>query len=758
MKRRDRRKPARLLALSAVLLLLLAGCGRGAGKSITTAEDLNDRRYTIGVDQGSAADLIAETVFSEARFEYFSDKFMGYRAVADGKVDAFVYDRRQMEIAIDNGLSGVRLPEETPGEAIDIAVGLSPVSGIDGLEGKINAFIAELRADGTLDDMFRRWVAEGKGGMPDIPAPAEPTEKLTVGTSGIVEPFSYYGENGLTGYDIELAVRFAAWLNAELTFKIYDYGSIVAAAQSGDVDCIMADLNVTEERRQELPFSDILFSERTGVMVRDEDAEVPELEYKSFEELAGRPIGVLTGSVQPQMVLEAIPTADLRYFNSGPDMYQALRAHKVEAFAEDEVIIRLLTAGDRGVSCMPEYLAAASFAFAFPMDAEGEALRAEMNEFVRSLYEDGTLDELEEIWLGADEERKKPSGGESLSAVNGTIHAAVNTESVPMVYVKDNAIVGYEIDLLTRFCAAKGYALKLEDMDFSAVLAAVQSSKFDLGAAAMTVTEERSRSMLFSEPHFETGVALAVRTTDSGEGTVFFQRLADSFRKTFITENRWQLFLKGIGNTLLIAVSSILLGTALGFAVYLLCRRCGRVANGVTRAAVWLVQAMPILIFLMVLYYLIFGRVAVSGITVAVIGFTVTFGASVYSLLCSGVDTVDKGQTEGAYALGVGSRRTFFEIILPQAIPHILPAYKGEIGSLIQGTSIVGYIAVQDLTKMGDIVRGRTYEAFFPLVVVAIIYVLLSVLVNFAIGRVIDRIDSRKRSREAILKGVDAHD
>ena len=297
--------PLRMLAVLAALLLLLTGCGRGAGKRITTADDLNDRRFTIGVDQGSAADLIAEAVFSQAKFAYFSDKFMGYRAVADGKVDAFVYDRRQMEIAIDNGLTGVRLLEETPGEAVDIAVGLSPVSGIDGLEEKINAFIASLRADGTLDDMFRRWVAEGESEMPDIPAPEEPTEKLTVGTSGIVEPFSYYGENGLTGYDIELAARFAAWLNAELSFKIYDYGSIVAAAQSGDVDCIMADLNVTEERRQELPFSDILFSERAGIMVRDEDAAAPALEYASFEELEGRPIGVLTGSVQSQMVLEA---------------------------------------------------------------------------------------------------------------------------------------------------------------------------------------------------------------------------------------------------------------------------------------------------------------------------------------------------------------------------------------------------------------------------------------------------------------------
>ncbi len=521
---------------------------------------------------------------------------------------------------------------------------------------------------------------------------------------------------------------------------------------------VAEDLDATEEHRQELPFSDVSFSEGAGGMVRDEDAAASTLEYASFAELEGRRIGVLTGSVQPQMVLESIPTADLRYYNSGSDLFQALRAHKVEAFAEDEVIIRLLTAGYRDVSILPEYLAAANFAFAFPMNAEGEALRGEMSEFIRSLRADGTLDELEEIWLGSDEERKQPSGWESLRAVKGTIHASVNTESVPMVYMKNNAIVGYEVDILTRFCAAKGYALELEDMDFSSVLAAVQSGKFDLGAAAMTVTEERSRSMLFSEPHFATGVALAVRTTDSGGGVGFFRGLADSFRRTFITENRWQLFLTGIGNTLLIAVSSILLGTALGFAVYLLCRRCGRIAGCVTRAAVWLVQAMPILIFLMVLYYLIFGRVDVSGITVAVISFTVTFGAAVYSLICSGVDTVDRGQTEGAYALGVGSRRTFFEIVLPQAIPHILPAYKGEIGSLIQGTSIVGYIAVQDLTKMGDIVRGRTYEAFFPLVVVAVIYVLLSVLVNFAIGRVIDRIDPRKRAREAILKGVDTHD
>lgn len=758
MTQRKLRKTPCLFAVMAALLMLLTGCAKEAEQRSLSVNELNSSRYTIGVDQGSMSDLIAEEVFSEANFEYFSDKFMGYKAVADGKVDAFVYDRRQMEIAIEKGLTGVGLLDETLGQPIDIAVGLSPVSGIDDLEGKINAFIAEIRSDGTLDDMFRRWVTEGNDVMPDIPAPDAPTEHLTVATSGIVEPFSYYGETGLTGYDIELATRFASWLNAELEFKIYDYGAIVAAAQSGDVDCIMADLNVSEERRQELPFSDILFSETAGIMVREGASESASLEYKNFDQLSGHRIGVLTGTEHARLVQENVPSADIQYYNTSPDLYQALRSNKIDAYAEDDIIINFMSTDDDGVYWMPEHLDMLDTAFAFAKDDKGEALRDEINEFVRACYKDGTIDELNDIWLGKDEEKKQPTGYESLPAVNGTIRAAVNTQGMPMVYMKNNVIVGFETDLLTRFCRAKGYALELEDMDFSAVLAAVQSGKADLGAANMSVTEERSRSMLFSEPHFKSGVVMVVRTKSGGQKDGFFRKMGDSFRKTFITENRWRLFLKGIGNTLLIGILSVLFGTSLGFGLYMICRRGGRIAIGVTRAAVWLVQAMPILVLLMVLYYVIFGSIAISGMAVAVIGFSITFGSAVFGMFSTGVSTVDKGQTEAAYALGLSSWRTFFDIILPQALPHILPSYKAQIGALIRSTSIVGYIAVQDLTKMGDIVRSRTYEAFFPLLVVAVIYVLLTVLVNSLTGMAIDRIDPRKRAREAILKGVNTHD
>ena len=190
----------------------------------------------------------------------------------------------------------------------------------------------------------------------------------------------------------------------------------------------------------------------------------------------------------------------------------------------------------------------------------------------------------------------------------------------------------------------------------------------------------------------------------------------------------------------------------------MLCRNGNPAANTIARFCVWLVQGMPMVVLLMVLFYIVFGKVSISGIVVAVIGFTLTFGSSVFSLMKMGVGTVDRGQYEAAYALGHSNSRTFFRIILPQAIPHILPAYQGEIVGLIKATAVVGYIAVQDLTKIGDIVRSRTYEAFFPLIAVTVIYFVLEGLLNMLVGWLRVRSDPKKRSKARILKGVKTDD
>ena len=167
---------------------------------------------------------------------------------------------------------------------------------------------------------------------------------------------------------------------------------------------------------------------------------------------------------------------------------------------------------------------------------------------------------------------------------------------------------------------------------------------------------------------------------------------------------------------------------------------------------------MPGVVLLMILYYIVFGSFSIGGIAVSVVAFTLTFGTSVFGLLKMGVGAVDAGQREAAFALGYSDRKTFFKIILPQALPHIADSFKGEVVNLIKATSIVGYIAVQDLTKMGDIVRSRTYEAFFPLIAITIIYFALEGLLGYLVSRIQISIDPKRRSDEDVLKGVKTHD
>lgn len=234
--------------------------------------------------------------------------------------------------------------------------------------------------------------------------------------------------------------------------------------------------------------------------------------------------------------------------------------------------------------------------------------------------------------------------------------------------------------------------------------------------------------------------------------------IRSSFNKTFLREDRWKLFIEGIGNTLLITLLSALFGTLLGFGLYLLCRGGSVLANKLTAVCVWLVEGMPVVVLLMVLYYIVFQDIGISGLTVAVICFTLIFGASMYRMLCSGVNAVDPGQDEAARALGYTDRNAFFQIILPQAIGHIMPSYKGQVIALLKATAVVGYIAVQDLTKMGDIVRSRTYEAFFPLIAITMIYYILAGLIIRVIEKLIGNINPKNRTPEQILKGVKRHD
>ena len=241
---------------------------------------------------------------------------------------------------------------------------------------------------------------------------------------------------------------------------------------------------------------------------------------------------------------------------------------------------------------------------------------------------------------------------------------------------------------------------------------------------------------------------------ESENEPTFFAKLADSFYKTFIRESRWELFVQGAGLTILITLSSIIAGTILGFLVYILCRKGGKIANSITNFFLWLIHGMPTVLLLMILYYIVFGSSRLSGTWVSVVGFSLMFACSMIDMLRVGCNAIGKGQTEASRALGYSEGQSFFRIILPQAAQHFLPIYRNEVVTLIKETSVVGYIAVLDLTKISDLVRSRTYEAFFPLIVTAIMYFVISAVLTKLVSLVEHAIDPKRRKKDKILRGI----
>ncbi|MBR1662789.1 MAG: ABC transporter permease subunit [Ruminococcus sp.] len=474
-------------------------------------EELNAPSRHVGADTGASGMIAVEKYLPKADLKLYDELTTGLESVKMGKIDAFVFERQQMEIAMENGLTGVRLLEENLGESIEVAIGISRVSKVDDLQGLLNEFIEQAKADGTLDDMYERWVVNKDYTMPQIDKPESADKKIIIGTTAVVEPYSFYKDNTLTGYDIELAKRFALWADAEIEFKIYDYSGIIAAASSGKIDCIFANLNVTDERKEKIDFSNAIYTIENAVMVKDDSA----------------------GS----------------------------------------------------------------------------------------------------------------------------------------------------------------------------------------------------------------------NSTDSDES--FMTTIKNSFNKNFIREDRYKLILQGIMTTCVITLLSVIFGTILAFLICIFRRTGSRLANIISNIYVKLLQGTPMVVLLMILYYVIFGKTGISAVWVAIIGFTLNFGAYTSEIMRSGIESVDAGQREAALALGYTERKAFFKFIFPQAAVRFLPVYKGELISLLKSTSIVGYIAIQDLTKMSDIIRSRTYEAFFPLIISAVIYFILAWILSLITGFILRQADPRKRRKKA---------
>lgn len=228
--------------------------------------------------------------------------------------------------------------------------------------------------------------------------------------------------------------------------------------------------------------------------------------------------------------------------------------------------------------------------------------------------------------------------------------------------------------------------------------------------------------------------------------------MIDSFYKTLIYDDRYKYILEGLKNTLVIAFFAILIGIILGILISLVKNRYkengkGKILNGIANIYVTIIRGTPAVLQLMILYYVIFKKVDINIVIVGIISFGLNSAAYVSEIIRAGIDSVDIGQKEAARSLGLSYKQEMFNIVLPQAIKNVLPALGNEFITLLKETSVAGYIGITELIKASDIIASNTFDYFFPLIIVAIIYLILTL----GLSKLLD-VFERKFKNEKVIR------
>lgn len=734
--------------LMAFLSITMSGCTRQHSE-ITKLDEAS--QATIGVMTGSIGESLVGERFPKADIKSFDDVMDAVSAMLAGQLDATVTSY-PAALQVCKKYKILQLLDE-PLDKEQNAIAARKEDG--DLLAEVNAILVELDSAGIFADLRRRWFKSDL--LPyeelsiDLPKQGTP---LRIGVSATREPFSFIdGKNNVSGHDGDLARLICSRMNRPVEFHDMKFMALIPALQSGKIDLIITGMVATEERAKSVAFS-IPYYDNKQVMIVRNNLGVGPVNQKprlaDVNDLRNKRVGVLLGSTHEAWVLKNLPDATVLQYRSVPDVAVAIKTNKVDAGLFDSGPLNELMREDETLGKLGDPLFAFDCGIGFAK--ESTSLRDEFNRFLEELRANGTYEDMVLQWM---------NGGPTQSHIienrahQGELVVGICSVGLPFVAVQDNQLVGFEVELANRFAAWLGRDLKLMDMEFSSLIAAVSSGKVDMISGTIFITPERQERVNFSAPYYRMDVLAAAPKAKIAAfantvpteilQTTFWHRLSESFYSNLIMERRYLLILNGLQTTIVISLLSALAGTMLGAVVCF-----GRMSK-----RVWLrwpaifyisvLRGTPVLVVLMLIYYVVFASIDISPVLAAVVAFALNFAAYSAEIFRTGILGVDRGQTEAGLSLGFSRQATFRHIVLPQTILRILPVYKGEFISLVKMTSIVGYIAVQDLTKASDIIRSRTFDAFFPLLLVALLYFLISWIFIWGI----DRVESALKSSPA---------
>ena len=740
-------KKGLLLALAGLALVsFVTGCSTGE-QAITSLEDAKNAR--IGVMTGSTGEEIAHARFPKAKIKSFDDVTDTIAALKSGQLDAVITAYPTViQIAKTNPEIG-QLPEPLDSELTAIAL----KKGNDDLLAAVNRIITELKADGTLESMKKRWFKADLSPYeePELRLPTG-GKVLKIGVNATREPFSFVDKKGrVSGHDGELARTIGVKLGRPIEFSDMKFSALIPALQSGKIDMIVTGMTATNERRKSIDFTQDYFTNAQVLVIKKSPGAKSasarptgsgradsSTGISRLAQLQGKRICVLTGSAGDLAARKSFPKATFQQFVASADAALAVKTDKADAFIYDKSVLLNLLSKNPELAILGEPVSNLEVSAA--LNKNNPALLAQINTVLQQLKSAGTLKSLRLKWIDtkyAQTPEMPPVAG---GPRDGVLRMGTCATLEPFSFQSNNKLTGLDIELGQMIGAGLGKRIEIVDMSFEGLIPALQTGKIDFALSNFNVTEERRKLIAFSQPYLENDISALVRRpaqagldqsarpsgAPEGAPATFLSSVVNGFYSNIILENRYLLILNGLKTTVLISVLATVFGTLLGALVCFMRISGNKLLNLPARVYISIMRGTPVLVVLMLTYYVVFASLDINPVLVAVIAFGMNFAAYLAEIFRTGIEGVDKGQTEAGIAMGFTRVKTFLNVILPQATRRILPIYKGEFISLVKMTSIVGYIAVQDLTKASDIIRSRTFDAFFPLVMVAILYFLIS--------------------------------
>ena len=731
-----------------------------AEASQTAIEEYELSGRNVGVQMGTIGEreLAPYEESSRSKVEHFYTSADAVKALKDKQVDCIVLDDKTMNaLAEENAdLSIVKKPFSE--KKYNYIVKKENKELLD----KVNKAIKKLTEDKTIESIVNNYVGldSEKGRTPYKKKNVERTGTITLAITSATKPNAYIDNGAYTGIDVDVMQAVCDELKTELVVSDMQPDSLVDSItwSMADIAAVTASgIIIKDSVKAELQGTAVYTTSKQVIALYTEpekaDPEESSKETSGEEsgtedayDFTGKTIGVQLGTTGDIYATdyETDGTARVERYSKAADAIQALKQQKIDCVILDEQPAKNFVEKNENIRIIDEEFALEDYAMC--VKKGNKELLDKVNAALKKIREDGTLQKIIDNYIGTDDTVGKTPYQKKDVERKGTLTVATNAEFPPYEFVSNGQITGIDMDMVQAIADELGMELKIENMKFDSIIASVNAGKADIGAAGMTVTEDRLKNIDFSESYTTSKQVIIVYDSQASSASLSF---GEKLKQNFIDEDRWRYLVDGLGTTLLITALSILVGLFMGTLIAVVRTvhdQNGKlkILNFICKLYLTVIRGTPAVLQLLIIYYGVFGAVNINKIIVAVVAFGLNSAAYVAEVIRSGINAVDKGQFEAGRCLGLTYKQTMSSIIMPQAFKNMLPALLNEVIALLKETAICGYIALQDLTMGGDIIRSQTFDAFLPLIAVAIIYLIIVVILT----RIVTILERRLKKSE----------